>query len=216
MIIDKLFNILKCNEKYIFKNSRFLLFNQGDNIWEITTDSTCGEIEYIIEKTNNGFTIKEVNRSNTYLVFENLSEDDIVYCFPFYIIKHWGEFYTLPDYNTISNNLSFEEAVTSLKNDLKELKYCYFNTPKGANIKRIDENQFAFEIKINDKVETEIDTIDIIAKTVYFISLSIHDFYSIFYQMGIESKYEEDCKKFYLFDDLFDIPLIDFFRSQKN
>lgn len=213
--VKTLMETLKKNENYILKSSKFVLFDHEVDAWEITVASTYGETLFIIKVCNDGFKIEKVVRNEVYPIFECISDDELTHGFVFYMINFWGQYFSLPNYVEVSNDMSLEEATQSLQSSLKELKYSYFNTPKGVTLRQINDELYSFEIQIQDEIKSEVDTLDIIAKTAYFLSRDIHDFYTLFYQMELDEKYEDECKKFFLYDDLYRVPSIYFFRSQK-
>lgn len=215
MEVDNLFNILKANEKLILKKSEFALFKETENVWEITVESTYGENSFIIEKMNNDFNIKKVFRNDVCTIFEHISGDALVHGFAFYMINYWGQYYSEPNYEEVSNDMSLEEAIQSLQSSLKDLKYSYFNTSKGIVLRKINDEKYSFEIQFQNEIKSEVDTLDIIAETAYYLSRDIHDFYTLFYRMGMEDKYEDECKIFFLYDDLYRFPSINLFREKK-
>lgn len=215
MEINKIFNLLKMNEKLILKESEFVLIKKKENIWEITVRSIHGEHAIIIEKIDNRFNISELSRNQVHTIFEGVSEDTLLHGFVFYMIRYWRQYYSEPNYEEVSSEMSLEEVIQSLQSSLKELKFSYFNTPKGVILRQVNDGMYSFEIQFQNEIKLEVDSLDIIAETAYYLSKDIHDFYTFFYNLGMDNKYEDECKRFFLYDDLYHAPSINFFRSQK-
>lgn len=217
MVIYKLMGMLRENEKYLMKKDWFeFKENFEKNLWTITTYESRSNPVYIIQQTGNTFTM---NKKYSYFVrsyFGDISADRMLNGVFFYLIGVWCNYQVLGKYTKVTNDMTLEEATKSLQNNLAGFKYAYFNTSKGVKLKQVNDKTYAFEVKINGKKQVETDTLELIAQVVFLLSLKIHYFYIMFHEMKMRKVYEEECKKLFLFDELYDFSMVSFLRLQRG
>lgn len=216
-VVEQFFQILKSHEKEIFNHAKFVMSkDRWKNIWEITTESEQGMNAFIIEQINDSFTLMYKSKIATRICFKNLSAEALLHGGLFYVVDYWAHTPTLPDYIEVSNDMTLEKATTSLQNNLKGLKYAYFNKSKGINLKQVNDKTYSYEVTINGKTSVVADTLEVIARATFLLSVRVHMFYIWFQAMKMDKAYEEECKQFFMYDNLLRFYSISFLRTKKG
>lgn len=178
---------------------------EDDNILEISTEDMVYEYSVYVIYEDGKYIVKIKDMGREYINFTYVNEDEMTVYLFFYVLRRLSPEELLVkyiEYEEIGADINdIDKADIFLRNKLIPYKKSMYGTEWGCKLILQDNGLYGVWVKIGNenKIIAEDRELDNAIIVTYNYSFILNNFNTVFEKHGVDPKYENAAKSYYLF-----------------